>query len=509
MGGERLLIVGAGVTGLRAALASPAPVTLLTGSVLGDGTSTGWAQGGVAAALGADDSPALHAADTIRAGAGLVNEAAARVLAEEGPAEVEALHALGAPFERGEDGRWLLSREAAHGRARVARVKGDQAGAGMLAALIRAVRDADHITILNGWRVRALVPDENGGCAGVLAERPDGVLQTLEASATLLTTGSLCGLYAVTTTPWTSQGQALAMAAQLGAVIQDAEFIQFHPTAIDVGRDPAPLATEALRGEGATLLDRQGLRFMTGVHADSELAPRDVVARAVHRQVQSGRGAFLDARTAVGAAFPDRFPSVFAACRAAGIDPRIQPIPVAPAAHYHMGGVATDLDGFTGVEGLYAAGECASNGLHGANRLASNSLLEGLVFGRRAAQAAAGALDRNARPAAARPLGDLAGPPLQRLREAMSAHAGVERDQAGLVRLIEIIDRLEARCGPRAALTAARFVAAGALERTESRGGHFRRDFPKSSDTAEHSRMTAEQAYAVSAPNTASLEAAQ
>jgi L-aspartate oxidase len=390
-----IVIAGAGIAGLWTALqAAPRRVVLLTGWALGANASTAWAQGGVAAALSDDDSPALHAADTISAGAGLVNEDAARLLAEAGPAEIEALHALGAPFEREADGRWALSREAAHSRARVARVKGDQAGAGILAALIDAVRAASHVEIREGWRTAGLLQGEDGGCAGLIALDPEGRRHDLPASATVLATGSLCGLYAVTTTPWTSQGQALAWAARLGAAVEDAEFVQFHPTAIDTGQDPAPLATEALRGEGAVLIDRSGHRFMRGAHADAELAPRDVVARAVHRQLKAGRGAFLDARAAVGEAFPERFPAVFAACMAAGIDPRRQPIPVAPAAHYHMGGIATDLDGFTGIARLYAVGECASTGLHGANRLASNSLLDGLVFGRRAAEAIIGPLRR-------------------------------------------------------------------------------------------------------------------
>ena len=303
-----LIIAGAGIAGLWTALhAAPRRVILLTGAPLGQGASTAWAQGGVAAALGRDDAPDLHAADTIAAGAGLVDEAAAHILAEAGPGEVEALYALGAPFERSRNGEWALSREAAHSRARVARVKGDQAGAGILAALIKAVRAAGHVEIREGWRAEALLPASDGGCAGVLARGSDGVLVAVEGDV-VLATGSLCGLYAVTTTPWTSQGQALAMAAGLGAVIRDPEFVQFHPTAIDIGRDPAPLATEALRGEGAILIDRSGRRFMRAVHPQAELAPRDVVARAVHRQLRTGKGAFLDARAAVGEAFPERFP---------------------------------------------------------------------------------------------------------------------------------------------------------------------------------------------------------
>jgi L-aspartate oxidase len=491
-----LIIAGAGIAGLWTALhAAPRRVILLTGAPLGQGASTAWAQGGVAAALGRDDAPDLHAADTIAAGAGLVDEAAAQILAEAGPAEVEALYALGAPFERSRNGEWALSREAAHSRARVARVKGDQAGAGILAALIKAVRAADHVEIREGWRAEALLPASYGGCAGVLARGSDDAMAPLDGDV-VLATGSLCGLYAVTTTPWTSQGQALSMAAGLGAVIRDPEFVQFHPTAIDIGRDPAPLATEALRGEGAILIDRSGRRFMRAVHADAELAPRDVVARAVHRQLRTGKGAFLDARAAVGEAFPERFPSVFAACMSAGIDPRVTPIPVAPAAHYHMGGIATDLNGYTGVPGLYAVGECAAPGVHGANRLASNSLLDGLVFGRRAGEALRDVPARlvTAEPAEAAPA--LPGPALQRLRQVMSAEAGVERDGAGLARLIAVIDDLEARFGAAHALVAARLTAVAALARTESRGAHFRQDFPMTDDVACSTRMTLEEVRA-------------
>lgn len=504
-----LIIAGAGIAGLWTALhAAPRPVILLTGGRLGEGASTAWAQGGVAAALSEDDAPALHAEDTIAAGAGLVDEAAARLLAEAGPREIADLYALGAPFEK-EGEAWALSREAAHSRARVARVKGDQAGAGVLAALIQAVKAAPHIDIREGWRAETLLRDANGGCAGVLARDADGGLQRIDASDTVLATGSLGGLYAVTTTPWTSQGQALAMAAELGAVIRDPEFVQFHPTAIDIGRDPAPLATEALRGEGATLIDAKGRRFMKSVHADAELAPRDVVARAVHRQIRRGAGAFLDARAAVGEAFPDRFPAVFAAAMSGGIDPRVAPIPIAPAAHYHMGGIATDLNGFTGVPGLWAVGECACTGVHGANRLASNSLLDGLVFGRRAALALREADARVLQPLESSAPPVLPGPALQRLRQVMALEAGVERDGAGLSRLIALIDQLEERYGPAPALTAARFVAAGALKRTESRGGHFRGDFPARADEAISTRLTVAEARAIPVPSPAKAEFAE
>lgn len=491
---QPIIILGAGIAGLWTALhAAPRRVILLTGARLGEGCSTGWAQGGVAAALGDDDRPDLHASDTIEAGAGLVDKAAAQLLAEAGPQEIKDLLALGAPFEKSGDA-WALSREAAHSRARVARVKGDQAGAGILAALIRAVRLADHIDIREGWRGEALLPARDGGCAGVLARDPAGQLHRIEAADTVLATGSLGGLYAVTTTPWTSQGQALAMAAALGATIRDPEFVQFHPTAIDIGWDPAPLATEALRGEGATLIDGEGRRFMVDPHPLAELAPRDVVARCVHSQIQLGRGAFLDAREAVGEAFPERFPAVFAACKSAGIDPRITAIPVAPAAHYHMGGVATDLDGFTGVSGLWAVGECAANGLHGANRLASNSLLDGLVFGRRAAdKLTQNSPRRQVKALHAEPAPQLPVEALQRLRQAMSADAGVVRDRYGLTRLLATLNRLEAEHGAAHPLVAARFVVSAALSRNESRGGHYRSDFPKADRTGIPTYLTLDQ----------------
>ncbi|WP_019961268.1 L-aspartate oxidase [Woodsholea maritima] len=486
-----VIIVGAGIAGLWTALnLAPRPVTVLTGSPLGQNASTGWAQGGVAAALGPDDSAQLHKADTIEAGAGLVDAAAADLLARQGPGEVEALAAMGAPLEHHDDGSWALSREAAHSRARVARVMGDGAGAAILAALIKAVKAAPHITVKDGWRACGLIADLNGGCAGVLARQGENPPEPIHAAYTILATGSLCGLYGVTTTPWTSQGQALVWASRLGAVIRDPEFVQFHPTAIDVGRDPAPLATEALRGEGAILVDAAGTRFMDGEHPLGELAPRDIVARAVHRQSQKPGRAYLDTRQAVGEAFPHHFPAVFAACMEAGIDPRLNLIPVAPAAHYHMGGIETDLTGFSGVSGLYAVGECASTGVHGANRLASNSLLEGLVFGAACADALRHAPTRTLTPgegfiAPALPLDAL-----KALRHAMSADLGVERNGPTLRAMKAHLYETIAEYGPCDALIAALFVCEGALARHESRGGHFRLDYPDLAPEAVHTRLT-------------------
>lgn len=475
---DGVLVVGAGLAGLSAALAAaPRRVRLLSPLPLGEGCSSAWAQGGVAAALAPDDAPALHAADTVAAGAGLVDAARAALLAGEGPAAVRRLADLGAPFDRNPDGGFRLSREAAHGRARVARVGGDGAGRAVMDAVIAQVRRSAHIEVLEGWRFTGLLQDAAGAVCGVSLER-EGRTCALRGAAVILATGGVGGLYAETTTPAALLGEGLAAAALAGAVVADPEFVQFHPTALDVGWDPSPLVTEALRGDGARLVNADGRRFMPAFHPDAELAPRDVVARAIHAERTAGRGAFLDAREAVGAHFPEAFPTVFAACRSASLDPRLQPIPVAPACHYHMGGILTDADGQTTLPGLFAAGECASSGVHGANRLASNSLLEAAVFGTRAGRAAA------RRAAASRALvrtpvlETLVDGDLQALRRAMSQDAGVVRDAAGLTRLLAVIDDLSARKGPSGPLVAARLVAECALERRESRGAHFRADHP-------------------------------
>ena len=253
--------------------------------------------------------------------------------------------------------------------------------------MVDRAREADHITPLLGWRAETLLSDGKGGIAGAMARKDDGSLMAVEADITVLTTGGIGGLFKVTTNPKTSRGDAIGMAAVHGAVIRDPEFVQFHPTAIDIDRDPNPLATEALRGEGATLVTADGKRFMDAYHKDGELAPRDDVSRAVFAQIQKGAMPFLDCRKAVGAHFPDEFPTVFESCMSAGIDPRTDIIPIAPAVHYHMGGINTDDCGRTNLPGLWAVGECAATGIHGANRLASNSLLEAIVFGGRAANA--------------------------------------------------------------------------------------------------------------------------
>jgi L-aspartate oxidase len=487
---DGVLVIGAGLAGLTAALAAaPRPALVLSASALGEGSASAWAQGGMAAALGDDDDPALHAADTIAAGAGLCDPEAVEILTREGPDAVRRLVELGAPFDRRADGGFVQSLEAAHSRARVARVGGDGAGRAIMTAVIAAARAARHIEIREDAQARALLSDSEGRVRGAVVKTPCGLCQIV-APATVLATGGLGGLYAVTTDPAAVRGEGLALASLAGAQIRDAEFVQFHPTGIDIGADPAPLATEALRGEGARLVGADGVAFMARYHPAAELAPRDVVARAIDLERRAGRGAFLDAREAVGEAFPHEFPFVFARCMSGGVDPRVQSIPVLPAAHYHMGGVATDLMGATSLPGLWAAGECASVGVHGANRLASNSLLEAAVFGRRAGLAAREAAWLSTRALTGPVPGDLPAEQLASLRKQMSCDAGVARDAAGLSRLIAWQARLEATHGAALPLIAARLVAEAALDRRESRGAHGRIDFPTADETPCHSIRT-------------------
>ncbi len=477
------IVIGAGLAGLFLALQlKPRRVRVVTPVPLGESAASAWAQGGMAVALASGDDPAFHAQDTVAAGAGLVDPTIAALLAREGPARVRDLIALGVPFDRTPDGALAQSLEAAHSRPRVVRVAGDLAGRAIMDALIAAARAADHIEIIEGLAARALLQDGEGRIVGALFRDGDGAVQSLHSSEIILATGGVGGLYAVTTNPAGAVGHGLAMAARAGALVADPEFVQFHPTAIDVGVDPAPLATEALRGEGAMLVNGEGAPFV------SELAARDVVARAIHRERAAGRGAFLDARSAIGAHFPERFPTVFKACMQAGIDPRTALIPIAPAAHYHMGGVVSDMWGRATLNGLSVVGECASTGAHGANRLASNSLLEAVVFAHRIAErlrdgetnAPAGAGRAEAPP-------ELPAQVMAALRTDMQAQCGVVRDSAGLTMAVARIDAWRTAHGEANELLAARLIAAAALGREESRGGHFRADFP---DAAAHAART-------------------
>ena len=491
-----VLIVGAGLAGLYTALKlAPRRVFVLTSRRSAEGAASAWAQGGIAAALHRDDRWQDHARDTVLAGDGLVDAHIADILAREGPDRVRDLLAMGVPFDRDMDGEFLLGLEAAHSRARVAKVKGDTAGRHIVDTLLARVRDADHVEGLIGWRAESLLMDEGGGVAGALARRDNGSLLGIEADVTVLATGGVGGLFEVTTNPRTARGDALGMAGVVGAVMRDMEFVQFHPTAIDIGRDPAPLATEALRGDGAVLVDGTpgggGERFMPRYHPDAELAPRDEVARAIFAEILAGRRPMLDAREAIGEHFPDEFPTAFEAAMGAGIDPRVSPIPVAPAVHYHMGGIAVDDVGRSSLDGLYALGECAATGVHGANRLASNSLLEAVVFGGRAAAHLLGSdlPARRSETIRPQPWLSMGEGVTTTLRRSMTRLCGVRRTGEGLNALIGIIDGLMDEVGRANPLVAARLIASAALAREESRGGHYRDDFPDMADGSRSSRI--------------------
>jgi L-aspartate oxidase len=494
------LILGAGAAGLFTALKlSPFPALVLASGRAGVSGSSAKAQGGIAASVGHGDTWQSHAADTVAAGAGLCDPAIAALVAREAPARIDDLARLGAPFDRAPDGSLAVGREAAHSAARIVHVHGDSAGAAVMKTMVERAVETQSITMLQGFHAVELAM-QDGRVAGVFARTGTPArLVLFRASTVIFATGGLGALYAVTTNPSESRGEGLGMAARAGALIADPEFVQFHPTAILSGSDPAPLATEALRGEGAVLIDENGRRFMAAMHADAELAPRDVVARAIHREIASGHKVFLDCRKAVGSKFAEEFPTVYAACREAGIEPALEPIPIAPAAHYHMGGIATDVRGRTSLEGLWAVGECAATGLHGANRLASNSLLEALVFGTRTAEdVREHAVLRGAQGTPPAPEHFQVPPAPQVLRRAMSRLVGLERNADSLIKALDVILQVERAGAHEAALlnvtATAKLVAAGALGRHESRGSHFRTDYRDTEAKGERTFITLAEA---------------
>jgi L-aspartate oxidase len=490
---NRPVIVGAGVAGLMTALRlAPEPVVLLSKAPLGAESSSAWAQGGVAASIGEDDDPALHLADSLAAGDGLCDRAIARRIIEAASDAIENLLRLGVRFDRSADGAMALGLEAAHSRRRIVHAEGDGTGREIMRALVEAVRRTPSITILEGFEARRLIV-EDGVVSGVLVASRDGVAH-LATSRVVLATGGIGGLFAQTTNPDGCFGQGLALAARAGAALADLEFIQFHPTALAGPSRPAPLVSEAVRGEGAVLVDETGHRFLAN-EPGAELAPRDVVARGVWRHVAEGHTVFLDARQRPGARFAERFPAITAACRAAGIDPARQPIPIRPAVHYHMGGIAVDAEGRSTIPGLWACGEVASTGLHGANRLASNSLIEAVVCAGwvAASVAAAGTRRRILSPAVEPP----PAPDPSTVRSVLSRGVGVLRDEAGLSSTVRAL--LPRACGSHADADPALvglLIAVAALRRRESRGAHWRTDFPSRDAVARRSILHLDDALA-------------
>jgi L-aspartate oxidase len=480
------IIVGGGLAGLMTALSlAPQKVILIAKAPLAEAAASAWAQGGVAAAVGDDDEPSLHAADTLYAGDGLSDPEVSRRITDAAPAAVARLQRLGVPFDLDAQGRFSLGLEAAHSRRRIAHVTGDGTGAAIMRAVVAAVRNTPSITLIEGVEARRLVVSD-GRVAGLLAAGASGA-RLLSARRIVLATGGLGGLFAHTTNPLGAIGQGIALAARASAALADMEFVQFHPTALEVGLDPMPLVSEAVRGEGAVLIDESGRRFMEG-EGRAELEPRDVVSRAVARHIAAGHHVFLDARAALGKRFTSHFPGITARCRAADIDPATMPIPVRPAAHFHMGGVAVDAEGRSTIDGLWACGEAAATGLHGANRLASNSLLEAVVM----AEIVAGSIKAApARPPLPRRPMEL--PPAAdagTVRRLANETLGVVRDRTGLEKAIHDLERIAFTDGAAAdpALVAL-LIATAALQRQESRGGHWRRDFPQRSPRWEHRQI--------------------
>ncbi|ENN85226.1 putative L-aspartate oxidase [Rhizobium freirei PRF 81] len=482
----RVVIVGSGLAGLMTALTlAPEPSVIVTRATLGGETSSAWAQGGIAASVGKGDSASLHLADTLAAGDGLCDaKVAARILAE-APAAIAALEQAGVEFDRDSEGELSLGLEAAHSLRRIVHAKGDGSGATIVRALVEAAVRTPSITILEGYEARRLLLDGDR-IAGLLCATEKGMV-ILPSSRVVLATGGIGGLYDATTNPAGNFGQGIALAARAGALLADMEFVQFHPTALDSRRWPLALVSEAVRGEGAMLLNEKSERFMAAVEG-AELAPRDVVARAISAEIARGGRVFLDARQVLGDRFTARFPVIDALCREAGVDPSRNLIPVRPAVHYHMGGVATDEQGRSSVSGLWVVGEAASTGLHGANRLASNSLLEAAVMGMRAGLDIAG-LDAG-RTALPQERINVATPDPSLVRSIVSSHLGVLRNAGAIHGAIAALLPLVDGDGPASdpALVALLLSVFASL-RTESRGAHARTDFPLKLPDAQRRSM--------------------
>ena len=489
-----VVIVGSGISGLMTAISLyPRKVTLVTKRKIGEMSSSAWAQGGLAASVTKDDNPKVHFDDTIKASSGLSDTLAVKTITEEANEIVKFLESIGVNFDK-KNGQFSLSKEAAHSFRRVLKINGDQSGKYIVEHLIKYLKQQGHATIVEDVSVDHIIQKENN-CYGIMGHiHKNEVVDNFiffQAPNIVLATGGIGSVYAHTTNPRDIYGEAIAMAAHAGAELVDLEFVQFHPTALDVGLDPAPLLTEAIRGEGAYIVDEKNNRFIFNDHEEGELAPRDVVSRSIHTHKLKGHSTFLDCRH-FKINFEKQFPTAFKCLQEASIDPKNDLIPIIPAAHYHMGGIKVDIDGKSSVKGLWACGECSSTGAHGANRLASNSLLEAFVFAKRIANKI------NTEP----PKKSLkivnienyipkektiskirAKKYIWQLRSAMHKFVGVERNSGTLNQAFVEFFRIEREAEKLSAklkdmLTVSKLVTYAALQRAESRGTHFRSDYP-------------------------------
>ena len=491
-----VVIVGGGVAGLTVALnLAPRKVCVITKNTLGVNTSSSWAQGGIAASIAVEDSHESHIDDTLKTAKGLADETVVRKIIIESNEVIKDLEAIGVQFDKNADGSFNLGLEGAHSFNRIVRSKGDSSGIEIMRGLIEQVKLSDHVTILENVSIDSIM-NENNVIYGVIGRFIDKNIPdnhvVIQSSNVVLATGGLGGIYANTTNPRSSYGEGIALAAQAGAILSDMEFVQFHPTGLDFGLDPTPLATEAIRGEGAFLVNQNNERFMIGIHSKNELAPRDIIAQNIFKQIEMGNSVFLDCRHSIGQNFNNSFPQVYSYCLKADIDPAKELIPIIPVAHYHIGGVKTDLKGKSSVEGLWCCGEVAATNIHGANRLASNSLLESLVFAKIVAN------EINSEPL--KKQNDTisssfiktykektknrirAKKYIWQLRSSMMRNLGIVRSQNSILRCLTDIIRIERESRSLSAklsdmILVSKFIIVGASKRTESRGCHLRADF--------------------------------
>ena len=493
-----VVIVGGGVAGLTVALnLAPRKVCVITKSSLGVNTSSSWSQAGIAASIDKDDSNQQHLDDTLKTAKGLADETVVKKIVSESSNVIKDLESIGVQFDKNPDGSFNLGLEGAHSHKRIVGSKGDSSGIEIMRGLINEVKQSEHITILENVSIDSIMHEDNTiyGVIGRFTNQniPNNHV-VIQSSHIVLATGGLGGIFANTTNPRSSYGEGIALAAQVGATLSDMEFVQFHPTGLDFGLDPTPLATEAIRGAGAHLVNQNNERFMLGVHPEVELAPRDIIAQNIFQQLDRGNSVFLDCRNNIGGNFELQFPQVHSYCVKAEIDPAKDLMPIIPVAHYHIGGVKTDLTGRTSVAGLWCCGEVAATGVHGANRLASNSLLEALVFGKIVAQ------EINKEPF--KQQSDIVSSSfiktykektrskirakkfIWQLRSTMMRNLGIVRNQTSILKGLTEIIRIERESRGLSAklndmILVSKFIIVGAMKRVESRGCHLRYDYPK------------------------------